>query len=436
MTALNNQTQDVANDFAKYAFYKFKETPGTLEEFSRLRSTLSSSQKKSFDTFEQTFYSKFVSGKNQENLQNFVGKFNIAVSNFSFFGLVPDERITNNVAEIWWVHISPYWSRTRKASVIKDLELEDQSKVVAYYIAFKAIDYVAINEILEQHTDVDRLQKGFSDFDKNLVSKLVASPLAPTKAMIYSITTPLRNPNTDGYPVLNKNLESTAVKATAAPPVPAPPVTKPTPTLAAETAAAPAPTPTLAAETAAAPAPTPTLAAETAAAPALAAKPKTTAAPPVPIPVPEITPAPAQAPTPTPAASTPATLQRAAIFEAQRVTNPTLVPMSTAAVAASSMTLVDPGTNAKVDFSDNPKIVYAPPRLASEADLGTIDVGLLGDTYICGLSSKLKHTWVLLPSCLQKFAYALIFKTENILKPRPAEVKKSKTNLRKMFLDF
>ena len=105
-------------------------------------------------------------------------------------------------------------------------------------------------------------------------------------------------------------------------------------------------------------------------------------------------------------------------------------------LAPASTTLVDPATNAKVDFSDNPKIVYAPPRLASEAILGSIDIGILGDAYICALNTKLKHTWVLLPSCLQKFAYALIFKTENGLKLMPSEVTKSKTNIRKVFLDF
>jgi hypothetical protein len=68
----------------------------------------------------------------------------------------------------------------------------------------------------------------------------------------------------------------------------------------------------------------------------------------------------------------------------------------------------------RVDFSANPKALFAPPRDASEADLGEVDIGVLGDAYICGLGSSHKHKWVLLPSCLQRFAYELLFRDSSV----------------------
>ena len=65
----------------------------------------------------------------------------------------------------------------------------------------------------------------------------------------------------------------------------------------------------------------------------------------------------------------------------------------------------------RVDFSANPKAVFAPPRDARDANPGTLDLGVLGDAYICVLSSLYRHKWILLPSCLQRFAYQAIFKT-------------------------
>ncbi len=91
-------------------------------------------------------------------------------------------------------------------------------------------------------------------------------------------------------------------------------------------------------------------------------------------------------------------------------------------VEARSITLQDK-TGARVDFSENPKALFAPPREVEKVDLGTVDLGVLGDAYICGLNPHRKRVWMLLPSCLQKFAYKKIFddsatRIHSIDKPR------------------
>jgi hypothetical protein len=87
----------------------------------------------------------------------------------------------------------------------------------------------------------------------------------------------------------------------------------------------------------------------------------------------------------------------------------------------------------RVDFSANPKAVFAPPRDASDADLGTIDLGVLGDAYICGLSSTNKRRWVLLPSCLQRFAYEQLFK-DSVARFHAKAKERSKLNIARVLL--
>jgi hypothetical protein len=88
----------------------------------------------------------------------------------------------------------------------------------------------------------------------------------------------------------------------------------------------------------------------------------------------------------------------------------------------------------RVDFSANPKALFAPPRDASEANLGAVDIGVLGDAYICGFGSSHKHKWVLLPSCLQRFAYELIFRDSSVARFAVQEKERSKMNISRMLL--
>ena len=42
-----------------------------------------------------------------------------------------------------------------------------------------------------------------------------------------------------------------------------------------------------------------------------------------------------------------------------------------------------------------------PPLPCKKFTLGTIDFGLLGDPYICGVSKKNEIQWLLMPECLK-----------------------------------
>ncbi len=82
-------------------------------------------------------------------------------------------------------------------------------------------------------------------------------------------------------------------------------------------------------------------------------------------------------------------------------------------------------TGAQVDFSLNPKALFSPPRPIDKIALGSLDLGVLGDVYICGLNSHRRRVWVLLPSCLQRFAYKKIFSdNEEILHHRTNEMRR------------
>ena len=100
--------------------------------------------------------------------------------------------------------------------------------------------------------------------------------------------------------------------------------------------------------------------------------------------------------------------------------------------ASVAVTLQD-SKGGRVDFSANPKAVFAPPRNASDAHLGTIDLGVLGDAYICGLSSTNKRRWVLLPSCLQRFAYEQLF-NESIARFHAKAKDRSKIDIARVLL--
>ena len=82
---------------------------------------------------------------------------------------------------------------------------------------------------------------------------------------------------------------------------------------------------------------------------------------------------------------------------------------STSKDTGESVSLMD-NRGGRIDFSANPKSVFGPPREAQDADLGSIDLGVLGDAYICGLWNSNRKKWMLLPSCLQRFAYDQLFK--------------------------
>ncbi len=74
-----------------------------------------------------------------------------------------------------------------------------------------------------------------------------------------------------------------------------------------------------------------------------------------------------------------------------------------------SVLLMDSETNVRIDFSANPCIHLFPPIEAKQAGLGALDLGLLGDAYICCLTFSGEKTWMLVPSCLQKYSYVKMF---------------------------
>ena len=101
-------------------------------------------------------------------------------------------------------------------------------------------------------------------------------------------------------------------------------------------------------------------------------------------------------------------------------------------VANEQVSLVD-NHGGRVDFSANPKAVFGPPRSAQDADLGSIDLGVLGDAYICGLGNTNNKKWMLLPSCLQRFAYDQLFK-ESVARLQLKNKDRSKVNMSHVFL--
>jgi hypothetical protein len=399
LTKLNDST---VNDYVKLAFLKFI---GTHK--SELRK-ISDKYSEDNDAFNNSFYSNFLNGKAGEFPPETTSIFNDGVEKFEYFNTDPELSEITKVCNLWWGNISANWTRTKKADTLLKLKrigkLDYHSLQIANYIAFKDLDSITRLKYTNAEKYV-KLMESLPKLDRILITKLGESPSMPPQYIDAQAATVAETRSATSR-------TSTDTAAT---------VTRPAAVVEISSATS--------ADTAATvtPPPAPPVVASTAPAPAVARTQTTTAT---------AKRSSASTTAPVMTLEEPIPPQRTAIFRSPTVTNSSSAPMSSSGSTSTSTTLVDPATNANVDFSDNPKIVYAPPRLASEADLGSIDIGILGDAYICALNSTLKHTWVLLPSCLQTFAYALIFKTENVLKLRPSEVTKSKINIRKVFLDF
>ncbi len=414
---------DMVSSFVRYGFSIFKGSEDDNElvedlrtyKGGRIRTKVFQGFKNSVLEFKNIFFPAFLSKKPLDSkFESFAKLFRNALETFDLpdWSTISDEDV-ESATSTWWSRFHPFWSLSKFQQIISAETVPPKVSELLYFIAFKRIGEYALKVIAGNKQDILATLQNFSDNANKLVQKLCVVPQKPTQSQALQAIDKCKT----GTSCDNENpLVSVSVAAVSQPTL----VTAEQP-LQEQRRAARIVTSSLA-----------------------------TAKPVVEVldeeEAKEKEALPLRPSGDINVLQTEPLLPGSSVLSAsddRPVDKNTDERVTRFAQSASTMdetqtttttSLVDGSSNVKIDFSENPKIVFAPPRLAATVDLGTIDLGIHGDVYICGFDKKYVHKWILLPSCLQKFAYDTIFKNETVLRQKHSEISKAKLNARKLFL--